>query len=112
MASQRFVWLFVKEELFDRLVLQDILEYVADFMIYLLATDFYKLEACLNKLTMSLKENALAPFIISNSICYCPNNGFEKLDSAEFSRIVALFSLIQVLIDRAKCGEHRRAKYD
>ena len=80
-------------------------------MIYLLASNFYELEACLNKLAMALEENALTPFIICNSVCYCPNNRLEKLDSAQFRWIVALFDS-RVLIDRAERGEHRRAKYD
>ena len=92
-------------------MLQDVLQYVADLMIYLLASNFNKLEACLNKLSMALEENALAPFIISNCVCHSPNNRLEKLDSAEFHWIVALFDS-RVLIDRAERGEHRRAKYD
>ena len=111
MSRQCLVWLFVEKELFDRLVLQDVFENVTDLMIYLLASDFYELEACLNKLTMALEENALAPFVISNCVSHSPNNRLEKLDSAQFRWIVALFDS-RVLIDRAERGEHRRAKYD
>ena len=82
MAWQCFVWLFIKEELFDGLVLKDVLQDVADLVIDLLASNFNELEACLNKLSMALEEDALAPFVVSNSVCYSPYNRLEEFNSA------------------------------
>ena len=60
---------------------------------------------------MALEEDALAPFVVSNSICHSPNNRLKELNSAQLGRIVALFASLRVLIDRAERGEHRRTKY-
>ena len=63
-------------------MLKDVLKDVTDLVIDLLASDFNELEACLYKLSMSLKEDALAPFVISNSVCYSPYNRLEEFNSA------------------------------
>ena len=51
-------------------------------MIDLLTSDLYELEACLDKLSMPLKEDTLAPPVVSDSVCYSPNDRLKKLDPA------------------------------
>ena len=63
-------------------MLKDVLKDVTDLVIDLLASNFNELEACLYKLAMALEEDALAPFVVSNSICHSPYDRLEELNSA------------------------------
>ena len=102
----------IEKEFFDRLVLQDILEYVANLVIYFLASNLYELEACLNKFSMPLKKDALALLIICNSVCYSPNDRLKKLESTKLRWIGPLLAFRVRIEDRVECGEHRRAKHN